>query len=57
MNFIECIQHDMILVNEPLANKAFSGIEEVEDIVFNRCRQLLNQQDLIRGANLLPLVA
>ena len=37
------------LVNEPLANKAFSGIEEVEDIVFTRCGQLLNQQDLIRG--------
>ena len=36
-------------MNEPLANKAFSGIEEVEDIVFTRCGQLLNQQDLIRG--------
>lgn len=37
------------LVNEPLANKAFSSIQAVEDIVFERCRQLLHQRDLIRG--------
>ena len=37
------------LVNEPLANKAFSSIQEVDETVFNRCRQLLEQKDLIRG--------
>ena len=37
------------LVNEPLANKAFNSIEVVEDVVEHRCRQLLQQQELIQG--------
>ena len=37
------------LVNEPLANKAFDSIEVVEDVVERRCRQLLQQQELIQG--------
>lgn len=30
-------------------NQAFNSIVEVEEIVFQRCRRLLNQQQLIRG--------
>lgn len=38
-----------ILVDEPLVNQAFNSIAEVEEIVFQRCRRLLGQQELIRG--------
>ena len=37
------------LVNEPLANEAFETIVEVEELVYQRCRRLLLQQQLIRG--------
>lgn len=37
------------LVNEPLVNQAFHSIEEVEELVYQRCQQLLQQQALIRG--------
>lgn len=37
------------LVNEPLVNKAFESIDLVEDLVERRCRQLLQQQELIQG--------
>ena len=37
------------LVNEPLANEAFESIAEVEELVYQRCRRLLKQQELIRG--------
>lgn len=37
------------LVNEPLGNRAFDSIEEVEELVYQRCQRLLPQQDLIRG--------
>ena len=37
------------LVNEPLVNQAFDSINEVEEIVYQRCCQLLKQQELIRG--------
>ena len=40
------------LVNEPLANIAFETIAEVEDLVEQRCRRLLKQQQLIRGLTL-----
>jgi transposase len=36
------------LVNEVLANQAFEGIDQVEDLVEQRCRALLNQKELIR---------
>lgn len=38
-----------VLVNEPLVNQAFNSIGEVEEVVFQRCRRLLRQQELIRG--------
>ena len=37
------------LVNEALANTVFDSIEQVEDLVEQRCRYLLNQTELIRG--------
>lgn len=37
------------LVNEPLANDAFETIAEVEELVYQRCRRLLKQHELIRG--------
>lgn len=40
------------LVNEPLANQAFESIDEVEELVYQRCRRLLQQQELIRGLTL-----
>ena len=37
------------LVNEPLVNQAFERMSEVEELVYQRCRRLLQQQELIRG--------
>jgi transposase len=37
------------LVNEPLVNQAFNSIAEVEELVYQRCQRLLQQQELIRG--------
>ena len=37
------------LVNEVLANQVFESIESVEELVYQRCQRLLQQQDLIRG--------
>lgn len=36
-------------MNEPLVNQAFDTIDEVEELVYQRCRRLLKQQELIRG--------
>lgn len=40
------------LVDEPLVNQAFENIQQIEQIVYERCRQLLRQTDLIRGLTL-----
>lgn len=37
------------LVDEPLANQAYETLDEVEELVYQRCRRLLQQQQLIRG--------
>lgn len=37
------------LVDEPLANEAFETIVDVEELVIQRCRRLLQQQQLIQG--------
>ena len=37
---------------EPLANVAFESLDEVEELVYQRCRRLLQQQELIRGLTL-----
>lgn len=37
------------LVDEPIANRSFETLQELEDVLFERCQSLLQQQDLIRG--------
>jgi transposase len=37
------------LTNEPLVNRSFDSILEVEKLIYQRCRELLQQQQLIRG--------
>lgn len=37
------------LVDEPIANRSFDTLDELEEVVFQRCRALLRQPDLIRG--------
>lgn len=37
------------LTNEPIANQSFQSLDELEEVLFHRCRRLLQQQDLIRG--------
>ncbi|NET35403.1 MAG: IS630 family transposase, partial [Cyanothece sp. SIO1E1] len=36
-------------VNEAIANQAFTTIEQVEELVYQRCQRLSQQQDLIQG--------
>jgi len=37
------------LTNQAVANKLFQTLDELEEVLFQRCRALLQQQDLIRG--------
>ncbi|QSJ19273.1 IS630 family transposase [Nostoc sp. UHCC 0702] len=37
------------LTNEPIANRSFENLDELEEVLFHRCKQLLRQQDLVRG--------
>lgn len=37
------------LVDEPIANRTFTDLSELEQVVCERCQQLLGQKDLIRG--------
>ena len=37
------------LVDEPIANRTFETLDELEDILFHRCQFLLQQQHLIQG--------
>ena len=37
------------LTNEPIGNRSFESLDELEDLLFHRCRRLLQQQNLIRG--------
>jgi hypothetical protein len=32
-----------------LLSRSFENLDELEEILFNRCQQLLQQQDLVRG--------
>lgn len=36
------------VTNEPIANHTFKNLDELEELLFHRCRELLKQQDLIR---------
>ena len=37
------------LTNEPIANRSFKSLDELEVVLFERCQRLLQQLDLIRG--------
>lgn len=37
------------IVNEPIANRAFDSLDELEAVLVKRCQVLLNQEHLIRG--------
>lgn len=37
------------LIDEPLANQAFETLDQVEELIHQRCLRLLQQQQLIRG--------
>ena len=37
------------LVDEPIANQSFETLDDLEDVLFERCQSLLQQQDLIQG--------
>ena len=37
------------LVDEPIANRSFKTLDDLESCLFERCQSLLQQQDLIQG--------
>jgi len=37
------------MVDEPIANRTFETLDDLEEILFHRCQSLLQQQDLIQG--------
>lgn len=37
------------LTNEPLANRSFSFLAQLEEVLFKRCQRLLTLKELIRG--------
>ena len=37
------------LVNEPIANRSFQNLNELEEVLFQRCQALLKEQSLIKG--------
>ena len=37
------------LTNQPIANRCFESLDELEVVLCDRCRRLLQQQELIRG--------
>lgn len=37
------------LVDQPIANRSFETLDELEDVLFDRCQSLLQQQELIQG--------
>lgn len=37
------------LTNEPVANRTFETLDELEEVVDLRCQALLKQHELIRG--------
>jgi transposase len=36
------------LTNEPIANRSFETLDELEEVLYERCRDLLKQPELIR---------
>ena len=37
------------LTNEPIANRSFETLDEVEEVLIQRCRQIIDQPDFVRG--------
>jgi transposase len=37
------------LTNEPIANRSFESLDEVEEILIQRCRQIIDQPDFVHG--------
>jgi transposase len=37
------------IVDEPIVNRSFETLDDLEEVLFHRCQSLLQQQDLIRG--------
>ncbi|MFB2974900.1 transposase [Microseira sp. BLCC-F43] len=37
------------LTDEPIANESFDNLDQLEEVLFHRCRSLLYQRDLVRG--------
>lgn len=37
------------IVNEPLANRSFTNLEELEEILYARCQVILAQPQLVKG--------
>ena len=37
------------LTNEPIANRCFRNLDELEAVLFERCQKLLNLKQLISG--------
>ncbi len=36
------------ILDEPLANKSFENLEQLEDVIYSRCRSILFQPDLVK---------
>lgn len=37
------------ILDEPIANRTFATLDELEDVLVQRCQILLQQEELIRG--------
>jgi len=37
------------LTNEPIANRSFKSLDELENVIYERCKKLLDQKELIKG--------
>ncbi|MEH2182844.1 hypothetical protein [Nostoc sp.] len=37
------------LTNEPIANLSFESLDEVEEVLIQRCRQIIDQTDFVHG--------
>ena len=37
------------LVNEAIANRTFTDLDELEETVINRCQKIMEQKEIVRG--------
>jgi transposase len=37
------------IIDEPIANRSFESLDELEDVLIHRCQQILRQQTLVHG--------